>query len=201
MENRKRTIVLYLLLSVMVITITGIILAVAFTRDDSGDNPLDNNPSISQPGGDNTGDDNTPTNTTDEFGLPVAVVNVIKGYTFCENKTLGNYSFHTGIDFSGEVGTKVYCVADGVVESITTGDVLDGNVLVVAHANGVKTTYGFIDVNQTLKVGDSIQKGDEIGVIATPCGSENADGAHVHFEVIKSGKAQDPEDYITLESK
>ena len=146
-------------------------------------------------------DDSDDVSSSYEFIAPVAQVDVINDYTFYHNTTLDCYHFHTGLDMSGEVGTEVMACLDGTVESITVGDVLDGTKVTLSHANGVKTCYYFIDAAETLKVGDTVSRGDVIGTIAQPAGSEYKDGAHLHFEVYKDGAVADPNDYLDIAEK
>ena len=46
------------------------------------------------------------------------------------------------------------------------------------------------------EAGATVKAGDVIGQVGTSATSEVADGAHVHFEVIKSGTRVDPADYL-----
>jgi murein DD-endopeptidase MepM/ murein hydrolase activator NlpD len=61
--------------------------------------------------------------------------------------------------------------------------------------------YDYIEVREDLKVGDEVEKGEEIGTIAAPTGNEYKDGAHLHFEVWKDGKSVDPNTYFDGEEK
>ena len=131
----------------------------------------------------------------------MAQLDIINDYTFYYNKTLDCYHYHTGLDIAGEAGTEVLACVDGTVESITRDDVLDGGEIVIAHADGVKTTYRFVDVAEGLEAGDAVERGDVIGTIAQPVGSEYKEGAHLHFEVSKNGELADPNDYLDIAEK
>lgn len=147
-------------------------------------------------------DDNKPTNADTSWASPVATVNVITPYDFIEDVTLKNrWHFHTGIDFAAAAGTTVSCCYDGVIESIITGDELDGNKITVSHANGVKTTYSFIDVNPDLKVGDTVKRGTTLGTVSEPTGKECMLEAHLHFEVYENGETADPDKYLDVNLK
>ena len=136
-----------------------------------------------------------------EFIAPVTNMDVVNDYTFYYNKTLDCYHYHTGLDMAAEAGTEVVACVDGTVESITVGDVLDGTKIVLSHADGVKTSYYFIDAAENLKVGDSVKRGDVIGTVAEPTGSEYKEGAHLHFEVEKNGSVVDPNEYLDIADK
>ncbi|MBO5328732.1 MAG: M23 family metallopeptidase [Clostridia bacterium] len=142
-----------------------------------------------------------PTLSATEFILPLENVDVLNSFTFYKNSTLNSYHLHTGIDFAAEQGTEVLAVLDGTVESVYTNDVLTGTTVTVAHQNGLKTTYSYIDAKEGLKVGDEVSRGDVLGTVAAPTGKEYKDGAHLHFEILESGKAVDPEMYLSVNDK
>ena len=139
--------------------------------------------------------------TPEEFISPVSVVSVLNEYGFYYNKTLGNYYEHMGVDFPAEVGSEVYAVASGTVESVYTSDVLVGTQITIDHGDGVKSVYQFVEAKEGLKAGDEVKQGDVIATVAEANGSEYKDGAHLHFEVFKDGANVDPAEYLTLEEK
>ena len=168
-------------------------------NDKPGDNPGDNTDDT--PGGENP-DDDKPTASDTSWAAPLATINVITPYEFVEDVTLNSmWHFHEGLDFAAPVGTAVVCCYDGVVESILNDDPLEGNKVVIKHANGVKTSYSFIDVNSSLKVGDSVKKGDTLGTVAEASGKECMLESHVHFEVIENGENADPDKYLDISIK
>ncbi len=207
-NNKKRILSYYLILGACILIIAAITVTVIFAVQNSK-NSFEINNSTDDSNTDDTDDtdnsddddDSDDVSSSYEFIAPVAQVDVINDYTFYHNTTLDCYHFHTGLDMSGEVGTEVMACLDGTVESITVGDVLDGTKVTLSHANGVKTCYYFIDAAETLKVGDTVSRGDVIGTIAQPAGSEYKDGAHLHFEVYKDGAVADPNDYLDIAEK
>ncbi len=210
-KNKKRLLTYYLILGACILIIAAITITVIFAVQNSKnsfeiDNSADNTQDDDTNNTDDTDDTDDDEDTDDvsssyEFILPVAQVDVINDYTFYHNQTLDCYHFHTGLDMAGEVGTEVMACLDGTVESITVGDLLDGTVITLSHADGVKTSYYFIDAVETLKVGDTVSRGDVIGTIAQPTGSEYKDGAHLHFEVYKDGAIADPNEYLDIAEK
>jgi hypothetical protein len=180
------------------------------TGDNTGDITIDNSGNVSDGNNSgNTGDTNQGGNTGDTTNVsvstqlicPVESVDLINSYTFYKNNTLNCYHFHQGLDFAAEQGTSVFAVQSGVVESITTGDLLDGTVITIAHDNGLKSCYKFVEANENLSVGDRVERGDLIGTVAEANGSEYKDGAHLHFEIYSDGKTTDPENYLDISAK
>lgn len=214
-KSKKKIWTYYLILGISILVIAAITVSVIFAVNGNKPDLADggtNNGGTTDDGNNNGGtttppddgkDDEKPIDTSSkyEFIAPVASVDVVNGYTFYRNKTLDCWHFHTGLDFAGEEGANVLACIDGTVESITTGDLLDGTVITLAHENGIKTKYSFIDVKENLKVGDKVSRGDVIGTIAKPNGSEYKEGAHLHFEVLKDGESADPEIYLDLDAK
>lgn len=139
--------------------------------------------------------------TPEGMSVPVKTVSIVNDYGFYHNKTLNCYYEHTGVDFATETGAEVLAVEDGKVESIHKDDVLLGTQIVIAHADGVKSVYRFVNEAEGLKVGDSVVKGQVIATVAEATGDEYKDGAHLHFEIIKNDVSVDPSVYLTLEEK
>ncbi len=101
--------------------------------------------------------------------------------------------FHAGLDLAAPKGTAIYCVAPGrVIFAGTRGGY--GKLVIVAHENGLSTRYGhcskiLVKNGQFVKEGQLIAKVGATGV---------ATGNHLHFEVRKNGKTQNPINYIKL---
>lgn len=151
--------------------------------------------------GDTAQEEQKPTTSSTEFIMPVKNATVSCGYAFCFNATLKQYSLHTGLDFSAPQGTPVLAVLDGTVTAIESGDVFYGTTITLTHANGLVTTYSYLQADQTLAVGDTVKQGQAIGLIAEAEGAENKLGTHLHFTVQKDGKPQDPEAYLDIDLK
>ena len=143
-----------------------------------------------------------PTHVDNTAATPVGNINVTEVFDFHRSESLmGAWFFHTGIDMAANVGDKIVASLDGTVESITVDDKLDATAITLVHEGGVKTTYKFINVKEGLKKGDKVKRGEQIGTVAEPSGSEFKKGAHLHFEVEKNGKPVDPAEFLELDNK
>lgn len=116
---------------------------------------------------------------------------------------------HPGIDF-GVSKKPLYAIGDGVIEAKLWDDYYGecnsgGNVLRIKHSNGMHSVYMHLtedyDGQQTtLKVGDTVTKGQLVGLSGNS-GAYNCQplASHLHFELRKS-KSQsthiDPVSYI-----
>ena len=204
--NKKKLLTYYIILGACILLIAAVTVTVIFAvrgNDDSFQIDNGNTPSDDDQQDDDDDDDQPSDDVSSayEFISPVATLDVTNDYTFYYNQTLDCYHYHTGLDMAAEAGTEVLACVDGTVESITLGDLLDGNKIVLSHADGVRTSYYFIDVAEGLEVGDEVKRGDVIGTVAEPTGSEYKDGAHLHFEVSKNGELADPNEYLDISEK
>ncbi|TKD67676.1 M23 family metallopeptidase [Pseudalkalibacillus hwajinpoensis] len=100
-------------------------------------------------------------------------------------------SFHKGIDIAGVSNKTIRTVDNGTVTAAGTRSGY-GNQITISHNNGLKTTYSHLS-SMSVSVGDTVQKGDKIGVMGT---TGNSTGIHLHFEVYKNGKLQNPMKYL-----
>ncbi len=217
--SKKETIVsflkrnaFYLILAVVltVIAVVGAVVVVnqnksttTFKRNSSTSslisNSQSNSGSTSNSGSNSSSNNPTPTVIT--FIMPVEGGIISKEYTdntVVFNPTLGVYSAHLAVDITGAEGASVLCAYAGVVESIETSYLL-GTVVTINHGNGLKTVYSSLEVDENLTVGQSLEAGQEIGVISTTNRQEYKDGAHLHFEALKNDVKVDPTEYLVLD--
>lgn len=98
---------------------------------------------------------------------------------------------HTGVDIDGDFTTHSYAAADGVVvySGWRTGY---GMTVEVDHGDGLITRYAHHS-KLYAKTGDVVKAGDLLAQTGTTGFST---GTHLHFEVIKDGKFQNPLEYI-----
>lgn len=201
--TKKRIFTYYLILAACLLVIAAITVGVVF-----GVKPANNGPTIdgshSEDPGKNPDDGKEPVENTAskyEFIAPVKNVVVSQANVFWHNKTLNIYRQHDGMDFQCNAGTEVLAAVDGTVKSVYTNSRLYGAIIEIEHANGVSTVYKFVEPNENLRAGTTVNRGDVIAKVAVATGIENADGDHLHFEVYKNTKAQNPDTYLKLLSK
>jgi murein DD-endopeptidase MepM/ murein hydrolase activator NlpD len=103
----------------------------------------------------------------------------------------GRSAFHRGLDFAGPAGSEVVAVASGVV-TYSRERFGYGRCVEINHGNGYVTRYAH---NQRLLVqlGDTVQKGQPIAQIGS---TGRSTGPHLHFEVLKQGRAVDPMSFV-----
>jgi len=103
----------------------------------------------------------------------------------------GRPGWHAGVDFAGEEGSSVVAVAGGVVTHAGTRYGY-GELVEINHGDGYVTRYGH-HKEVVVKVGDVVKKGEQIGLMGS---TGRSTGPHVHFEVLKNGKAENPAAFL-----
>lgn len=94
---------------------------------------------------------------------------------------------HRGIDISVPSGTPVRAMAPGTVEFAGAMSGY-GYVVIIDHGGDVRSLYGHLSELR-------VQTGDQVDgrpVIALSGATGRVTGAHLHFEVLRRGKAEDP---------
>lgn len=96
--------------------------------------------------------------------------------------------FHSGIDFSAQMGTEVYATGDGVVSDVDKGHWGYGNVVTIDHGFGYKTRYAHLQ-KAAVRKGQKVKRGQLIGYIGN---TGKTTGIHLHYEVRKNDVPIDP---------
>jgi murein DD-endopeptidase MepM/ murein hydrolase activator NlpD len=103
----------------------------------------------------------------------------------------GQRDFHSGIDISTPIGTRIFAPADGVVLSAAVQGAY-GNSIIVDHGYGVVTRYGHLDA-YAIRPGQRVRRGDLIGFVGN---TGRSTGPHLHYEVWVRDQAQNPIHFI-----
>ena len=96
--------------------------------------------------------------------------------------------FHSGIDFSAQMGTEVYATGDGVVYDVEKGHWGYGNMVTIDHGFGYKTRYAHLQ-KAAVRKGQKVKRGQCIGFIGN---TGKTTGVHLHYEVLKNDVQIDP---------
>lgn len=101
----------------------------------------------------------------------------------------GSKEFHHGIDIGVSIGSDVYAARSGKVIKTGCSEVY-GNYIIIEHDNEYQTLYGhlreiYVKKNQKVSSGEIIALSGNTGFTSGP---------HLHFEVRKNGKRQNPSD-------
>ena len=101
---------------------------------------------------------------------------------------------HFGIDIAAVAGTPVRATADGQVKFAGADPAL-GYLLVIDHGGIYTTRYGNNGI-LLVKAGTRVRQGQYIALVGS---SGRGASPHLHYEVIESGRARDPRDFLPEE--
>lgn len=96
--------------------------------------------------------------------------------------------FHSGMDFSAQLGTEAYATGDGVVVEVDRDHWGYGNMVTIDHGFGYKTRYAHLQ-KFAVRKGQKVKRGQLIGYIGS---TGKTTGVHLHYEVLKNGVQVDP---------
>ncbi len=96
--------------------------------------------------------------------------------------------FHSGIDFSAQMGTEAYATGDGVVLDVENNEWGYGNMVTIDHGYGYKTRYAHLQ-KAAVRKGQKVKRGQRIGFIGK---TGKTTGVHLHYEVLKNDVQIDP---------
>ena len=140
-----------------------------------------------------------PTLTFDENSVldwPVAG-NVIIDYSMSGTvyfPTLNVYKYNPALIIGAASGSQVVASAAGVVERIEE-DAETGVTLTVHMGNDYRLVYGQL-TNLAVSVGDSVESGTLLGVVAEPTKYYCEEGSNLYFKMTKDGTPVDPFLYL-----
>ena len=134
---------------------------------------------------------------------PGKVVRPLSGSTVAEysmealsyNQTTRDWRVHDGIDIAAEAGTKVCAAAAGEVFSVYDDEAM-GMTVVIRHEGGYTTRYASLDTDISVKAGDQVKAGQEIGKVGNTALLECAIGDHLHFAVSGGAVTVGPADFL-----
>jgi len=103
----------------------------------------------------------------------------------------GHQSMHEGMDIASRLGSSILAMGDGVI-TWAADKVGYGLAVEITHESGLITRYAHTSV-VSVKVGDRVARGQEIARVGS---SGRSTGPHLHFEVVRDGRAVNPAHYL-----
>ena len=100
---------------------------------------------------------------------------------------LGYRRMHSGMDFRARHGTPIVAVTDGRVSGAGRMGGC-GNAVRLDHGGGLQTRYCHMS-RMAVSSGQSVRRGQVIGYVGS---TGLSTGAHLHYEMYRSGRAVDP---------
>lgn len=113
---------------------------------------------------------------------------VASGYGYRVDPFTKARKFHSGMDFSAEIGTPVYATGDGKVIRADSRSSGYGKHIRLDHGFGYSTLYGHLS-GYNVRVGQKVKRGDLIGYVGN---TGRSSGPHLHYEVHLDGEKLNP---------
>ncbi|WP_245750024.1 M23 family metallopeptidase [Marinobacter zhejiangensis] len=129
-------------------------------------------------------------------GRPITWGWLSSRYGYRSDPFTGRRAWHAGVDLAGKEGSDIIAVAAGVVTHAGERNGY-GNLVEVDHGDGLVTRYAHCKTI-SVQVGDVVQKGQVVALMGS---TGRSTGPHVHFEVLRNGKSENPEHYIQRASR
>jgi murein DD-endopeptidase MepM/ murein hydrolase activator NlpD len=150
-------------------------------------------------------DGRLPVSTAIVFAVPVSQYSsMLKTCSLSElqyNATARYWESHKRVTLEVPLDTPVFATFDGKVSNVTN-DYKFGKTIEIDHGNGLKTVYGNLNENTLVRIGDDVIKGKtQIGTVGQTARNEFTTTPHLMVQVLKNGKAIDPNDYIDFPIK
>ena len=112
---------------------------------------------------------------------------VTSGFGSRFHPILGYARMHSGLDLAAAHGSPIIAAADGrVVAAGWHGGY--GQIVRIAHAGGIQTMYGHMS-RIVARGGTAVRQGQVIGYVGS---TGLSTGPHLHYEVLKNGRAVNP---------
>lgn len=124
---------------------------------------------------------------------PVDLTKVTKVVRYGEmmDRRTNKLKNHSGVDLVLSKGSDVVATADGIVIVQAHGK-KRGNHVIIKHNDVFSTRYFHLET-ALVKTGDSVTKGQVIGLV----GNTGLSAApHLHYEILKNDSTVDPKDYL-----
>jgi murein DD-endopeptidase MepM/ murein hydrolase activator NlpD len=113
------------------------------------------------------------------------------GFGLRSDPFTGRKAYHEGVDIASRFGSRIKAMGGGVVSHAGEKEGY-GMTVEINHGTGVSTRYAHSS-GVLVKVGDRVQKGQDIALVGT---TGRSTGPHLHFEVLRDGHAVDPQSYL-----
>ena len=105
----------------------------------------------------------------------------------------GRAENHSGLDLAAPSGTPIYATGPGTVTKSGWGTGY-GQYIEIDHGNGYVTRYAHAS-RLLASVGDYVKAGEHIANVGC---TGRCTGPHLHYEVVRNGKRQNPSTYLAL---
>lgn len=118
-------------------------------------------------------------------------ISLSSNFGWRENPFTKSKEFHAALDISGHTGAKIFAPARGIVLKTGYNERI-GKFIVIRHTDGIKTLFAHLS-HIYAEDGKEVKRGERIGLMGN---SGLSTSSHLHYMVIKEGRAVNPLEYI-----
>jgi murein DD-endopeptidase MepM/ murein hydrolase activator NlpD len=120
---------------------------------------------------------------------PIDGARLSSGFGMRRHPILGYSKMHTGIDFAAARGTPIFASGDGVV-TFAGYNGSYGKYVRIKHNDTFSTAYAHAHrISPTVRAGTRVHQGQVIAYVGT---TGRSTGPHLHYEILKNGRAVNP---------
>ncbi|MGL5918292.1 MAG: peptidoglycan DD-metalloendopeptidase family protein [Cetobacterium sp.] len=130
-------------------------------------------------------------NSMGSFTNPLVAMSLTSSFGSRKHPVLKKVLNHAGVDLKAKTGTRVVSAKDGTVSFVGRASGY-GKLIIIKHSDGYETRYAHLS-----KI--DVKKGQKISqnqYIALSGATGRVSGPHLHFEIRKNGKIQNPLTYL-----
>lgn len=141
-----------------------------------------------QGGGENVISDNI-TMLTPRISSPMKMPlagEITSGFGYRLHPISKKADWHTGVDISAALGSRIAAAWPGIVEKVASDDIY-GNYIIIDHGNFATRYCHCLEI--TAKEGQKLRAGETVALVGSTGVST---GPHLHFELITENGAADP---------
>ena len=125
------------------------------------------------------------------FSNPLMAMSLTSSFGSRKHPVLKKVLNHAGVDLRAKTGTKVVSAREGVVSFAGRASGY-GKLIIIKHSDGYETRYAHLS-QIDVKKGQKVSQNQHIALSGA---TGRVSGPHLHFEIRKNGKIENPLTYL-----
>ena len=125
------------------------------------------------------------------FSNPLMAMSLTSSFGSRKHPVLKRVLNHAGVDLKAKTGTKVVSAREGVVSFAGRASGY-GKLIIIKHSDGYETRYAHLS-KIDVKKGQKVSQNQHIALSGA---TGRVSGPHLHFEIRKNGKIENPLTYL-----
>ncbi len=140
------------------------------------------------------GEVQTSVNPSEIFISPITNGVVTRSYNISPrvNDEKTSATVYKGIDIESSIGSDVKSIAEGTVVDAGKGNSKEGYYVTIKHEDGFVSTYGNLEENLAVDIGDTVNQGTVLGQIGSTIQNNPDDRVSEEYLLFHMEKSQEP---------